>query len=383
MHTESVTPAAAWFLVGPTAVGKTAVAQHLAERTGASILSADAMLVYRGMDIGTAKPLPSERGQVRYFGLDLIDPDEPFSAGSWLARVRGELSGRAGPSDPPCALSIGGSGGSVLPLCDRTPVAGDLIVAGGTGLYIRALIQGIDASAADPARRQYWQERLAREGLAALRRELAARAPQAAASLADPENPRRVIRALEHFDAHGALPNGWHDAPRPRVVGLLLPRAVLHARIAARVEQMFAAGFLDEVAALRTGLPAWRTDSHTSRSVRTASQTHLHTSGSVQPVDGAGKAVVMADGAENRTTARQAIGYAEACDLLDKRITREQAIAQIVVRTRQLAKRQETWFRHQADVTWVEIAADEPVAAIAARVLAAWREHGPTPIRLS
>ena len=82
-------------------------------------------------------------------------------------------------------------------------------------------------------------------------------------------------------------------------------------------------------------------------------------------------------------TACQAIGYAEACDLLDNRITREQAIAQIVVRTRQLAKRQETWFRHQAEVTWIEISADEPVAAMAARVLAAWREHGPTPIRLS
>ena len=82
-------------------------------------------------------------------------------------------------------------------------------------------------------------------------------------------------------------------------------------------------------------------------------------------------------------TARQAIGYAEVCDLLDNRITRGQAIEQIVVRTRQLAKRQETWFRHQAEVTWVDISAYEPVAAIAARVLAAWSEHGPTPIRLS
>ena len=90
----------------------------------------------------------------------------------------------------------------------------------------------------------------------------------------------------------------------------------------------------------------------------------------------------VAGEAGSAATARQAIGYAEACDLLDNRITREQAVAQIVVRTRQLAKRQETWFRHQAAVTWIEIAPDEPVAAIASRVLAAWREHGPTPIRL-
>ena len=82
-------------------------------------------------------------------------------------------------------------------------------------------------------------------------------------------------------------------------------------------------------------------------------------------------------------TAPLAIGYEEVCALLDKRISREQAIEQIVIRTRQLAKRQETWFRHQAEVAWVGIAADEPVEAIAARVLAAWSEHGPTPIRLS
>ena len=370
-------PSAAWFLVGPTAVGKTAVAQHLAERTDAAILSADAMLVYRGMDIGTAKPLPSERGPVRYLGIDLADPDEPFSAGAWLARVRGALpGGRAGPLDPPIddalaervAPACGGSGNSALSLCDSAPVGGGLIVAGGTGLYVRALIHGLDASAADPARRQYWQERLAREGLEALRRELTARAPQAAAALADPENPRRVIRALEHLDAHGALPDTWRDAPKPRLVGLHLPRPALHARIAARVERMFADGLLDEVAALRARFPAWRCD-HTFKGVKCEPAIEKTSS--------------AAASSERAATARQAIGYAEACDLLDKRITQEQAIAQIVVRTRQLAKRQETWFRHQADVTWIEIAADEPVAAIAARVLAAWREHGPTPIRLS
>lgn len=338
MQPKNTVPAV-WFLVGPTAVGKTAVAQHLAERTGAAILSTDAMLVYRGMDIGTAKPTPEERGEVRYFGIDLVDTDQPFSTGAWLAQVRAQLAAAAQAVNPrPVATATE----DAKP--ERTPASSDWIAVGGTGLYVRALVQGLDAPAADPVRRQYWQERLTREGVTVLHRELAARAPQVAASLADPENPRRVIRALEHLDAHGMLPATWRDAPRPQLVGLHLPRPVLHARIAVRVERMFAAGFLDEVAALRARFPAWRVDSH---------------------------------------TARQAIGYAEACDLLDNHTTREQAVARIVVRTRQLAKRQETWFRHQADVTWIEIAPDEPVAAIAMRVLAAWRKHGPTPIRLS
>jgi tRNA dimethylallyltransferase len=349
-------PAAAWFLVGATAAGKTAVAQALAERTGAAILSADSMLVYRGMDIGTAKPPASERGSVRYFGIDLADPDETFSTGAWLAQVRAQLRAAG------------------VPQAGAAP-GGGLIVAGGTGLYVRALVQGLDAAAADPAQRRHWQERLACEGLDALRRELAARAPQALALLADPDNPRRVIRALEHLEVHGALPDGWQAGPQPQLVGLHLPRPALHARIAARVEKMFATGFLDEVAALRARFPAWRGDSHTSRGVRIAAEPlpAAHTPG----IEGENMASLAA------ATARQAIGYAEACDLLDNRITREQAVMQIATRTRQLAKRQETWFRHQAAVTWIEISADEPAAAIAVRVRAAWREHGPTPIRLS
>ena len=259
------------------------------------------------------------------------------------------------------------------------PTTSSLIAVGGTGLYVRALVHGLDATAADPEQRRRWQARLEREGLASLRRELAARAPQVAAALADPENPRRVIRALEHLDAHGALPGSWRAASRPQLVGLRLPRPVLHARIAARVERMFAAGFLDEVAVLRARFPAWREafvapDGRGSRGAGFENDEIGLESGCVSYHTSRG--VRMA-------TARQAIGYAEVCDLLDNRITRGQAIEQIVVRTRQLAKRQETWFRHQAEVTWVDISADEPVAAIAARVLAAWSEHGPTPIRLS
>ncbi len=338
--------AAAWFLVGATAVGKTGVAQYLAERTGAAILSVDAMLVYRGMDIGTAKPAVVERGAVRYFGIDLANPDEPFSTGVWLHGVRAQLA-----TERALEFAQPGAAGS------------GVLAVGGTGLYVRALTQGLEATAADPARRLYWQERLAREGLASLQRELAARVPEAMVATVDEKNPRRVIRALEHLEQHGALPVGWRAETVPQVVGLRLPRAALHQRIEARVRKMFEDGLLAEVAELRRRYPVWQRPP-----AMVAADAPSEITGGVGGV---------------MATACHAIGYAEVCDLLDKRITREQAVWQMVTRTRQLAKRQETWFRHQAEVTWLDLAADEPVAAVAARVLAAWSEHGPTPIRLS
>jgi tRNA dimethylallyltransferase len=326
LPTPGASGAFAWFLVGPTAVGKTAVAQAIAEQTGAAVLSADAMLVYRGMDVGTAKPSPGERNGVRYLGLDLVDPDQPFSVGAWIAQVRAQL-------DASTALPASAPVPGVL------PGPRDLLVAGGTGLYVRALTTGLDAVASDPDRRRYWNRRLAEEGIEALRSELFRRAPDARGQLDDPHNPRRVIRALEHLDACGALPSGWRQAPRPRLVGLHLPRTALHARIAQRIDRMFASGFADEVADLRARHPSWT------------------------------------------ETARQAIGYAEVCDWVDGRRTLDQTKEQIAVRTRRLAKRQETWFRHQAEMTWIEIAPEETASAIAARVLTVWREHGPTPIR--
>ena len=130
-------PGTAWLLAGPTASGKSAVAQWIAERHGAAVLSADAMLVYRGMDIGTAKPSPAERGGVPYLGLDCVSPGEPFSTGDWLAHARRGLAAL----DP----------------------ARPVIVAGGTGLYFRALLSGLDGEAADPARRVYWREFLGQD----------------------------------------------------------------------------------------------------------------------------------------------------------------------------------------------------------------------------
>jgi tRNA dimethylallyltransferase len=340
-------PPHAWFLVGCTATGKTAVSQCLAEQLHAAILSADAMLVYRGMDVGTAKPTPAERGDVPYFGIDLVDPDQPFSTGAWLDAVTKQLLNAecgmrnaefesAHNSSPP-ALHAPHS-------AFRIPHSDSLIVAGGTGLYVKALIAGLDVEAADPIRRAHWQSVFAAEGVAGLQRELQARDPQILAALADPLNPRRLIRALEQHDAHTPSPAAtsqrWSGQPQPTIVGLRLPRPQLHARIAARVARMFREDLAGEVRALRARYPAWS------------------------------------------ATAGRAIGYGEVCDWLDGRLSLEDAREQMVIRTRQLAKRQETWFRHQLQVAWIDIEADEPPAAIAPRVLDAWRQHGPTPIRL-
>ena len=312
----------AWILAGATATGKTAVAQLLAERLGCAILSADAMLVYRGMDIGTAKPAPAERGDVPYFGIDLVTPADAFSAGLWLA-------------DAARALKLTGQCGMGV-----SPMSPNLIIAGGTGLYLKALTAGFDSEAADPASRARWQALFDREGLVALREALAERAPDALASIADPSNPRRLIRALEHLDAHGGLPQQWKREPQASspVTVLHLPREQLHRRIERRVANMFRQGLVDEVRALRQTVPVWS------------------------------------------ATARQAIGYAEVCALLDGTLSEKAAFEKTLIRTRQLAKRQETWFRHQAQAVWLEIDENDPPAHVAGRVQETWRQHGPTPV---
>ncbi len=311
----------AWLLAGATATGKTAVAQLLAEQLGCAILSADAMLVYRGMDIGTAKPTPAERGSVPYSGIDLVTPAEPFSTGAWLADAVRALRK---PSPSSTGVSSENPG---------------LIVAGGTGLYLKALTDGFDSEASDPLCRARWQALFEREGLIALQHALAERVPGALASRIAPSNPRRLIRALEHLDTCGSLPQQWSlNPPAAPVTVLRLPRAQLHARIARRVERMFRQGLLDEVRMLRQLYPCWS------------------------------------------ATAAQAIGYTEACAVLDGTLGLREATERIVIRTRQLAKRQETWFRHQTQAVWLEIDDCDPPERIAQRVLDTWRQHGPTPL---
>ena len=293
------------------------MAQRLAERRGALIISADSMLVYRGMDIGTAKPTPAERGAVAYAGLDCVEPDQLFSVGDFLRVVQHFVSARPQPAAP-------------------------LIVVGGTGLYVSCLLHGLPQHPApDPARRQQLDELFKTGGLVALQGELERIVPGRLQELADPRNPRRIIRAIEM--AHeGSRPPAWRDAAAtaPRLCGLRWSPEALEQRIIRRVRSMYEGGLLDEAAALRR--------SHATLSA----------------------------------TARQAIGYAEAWDVLDGRLTREQAQAITVRRTRQLAKRQATWFRHQASVAWVDAQDGQSVDDRADAVEAQWELHGPSLIQL-
>ncbi len=281
----------AYILVGPTASGKSSVAQILAEQSGAPVVSADSMNIYRGMDIGTAKPSADERGTVRYFGIDLADPVESFSVGDWLAAVK--------------------------PAFAQTPV-----VAGGTGLYVKCLLAGLDdLPAADAALR----ERAEKMSLAALQAEAQETAPAAYAALADKENPRRLVRLIEH----GGTSNGWKKE-LPAVVGLHVERDVLLRRIAARVDQMYARGLVEEARGLA--------------------------------------------GLELSVTAEKAIGYAEAFAVLRGEMSEAQAKERTVIRTRQLAKRQMTWFRTQLQVEWVDAQNFQTLEKLAEEVSRVWKK---------
>ena len=307
-------PAQAWFLVGPTAAGKTDIAHALALARGARILCADSMTVYRGLDLGTAKPTPAQRAAVPYHGLDLRDPDQPFSVADYLDAARSALAEAASAGQP-------------------------MIVVGGSGLYIRCLLEGLRPGApADAGIRAEAGDLLARGGLAALQEQVRARAPAHFAALADRENPRRLIRAWEQAAAGAPVESTW-QGPRPILTGLTYPREELHRRIGQRVAAMFAAGLVEEARALRARFPVWS------------------------------------------DTAAQAIGYAEALTHLENGVTVQQAMERTAQRTRQLARRQLTWFRHQAEVQWVEAAPRQSLADQVHAVGQAWERHGITPLR--
>lgn len=306
----------AHFLVGPTASGKSAVAQYLAllGRPPRPILSADSMTIYRGMDVGTAKPEAADRAAVPSFGFDLVDPDRPFSVGDWLAAVRAAAPAIAACGAPP-------------------------IVVGGTGLYVKCLTEGLDSAPVDPVHRAAAEALLNAEGLEALQAATRALNPEEFAKLRDPENPRRVVRAYELLASGQPLPV-VEERPRPKLAGLALAPDELRARIARRARQMFAYGLVEEVRALRAKYPALS------------------------------------------ETARHAIGYEEAGLVLDGKISEEEAIRRTAVRTGQYAKRQMTWFRHQADVVWIEVGPRDGIERLAGKVQAVWRTHGPAALRI-
>jgi tRNA dimethylallyltransferase len=279
-------------IVGATATGKSALGMALAEELGGEIVSADALQVYRGLDLGTAKASAADRARVRHHLIDILDPDELYSAGEFARRGReaiAEIQGRR-----------------------RLPV-----VVGGSGLYLRALFQGMSAiPAGDPEVRRELRERLEAEGLEKLRAELARVDPTTERRLAIGDT-QRVLRALEVARATGRPLSAWiaeqpfgTQAIAAIRVGLTLPRGILYDRIAGRVAWMMEEGWLAEVEGLlRLGLSP-------------------------------------------RLPAFQAIGYRQLVRHLEGDGSLEQAIAEIVRETRRFAKRQETWFRKEPDVTW-------------------------------
>ncbi|MBP5542605.1 MAG: tRNA (adenosine(37)-N6)-dimethylallyltransferase MiaA [Kiritimatiellae bacterium] len=296
-------------IAGATATGKSAVAQWLAERTGAAIVSTDSMLVYRGMDVGTAKPSAEERGRVRYIGLDCVEPGERFSAGDWLQRVREGVA----------ALPAG------------TP----LIAAGGTGLYFRALQQGLDAPPCDLAVRQKFRALYDEGGIDALQAEMARLG--VAVPPGDGQNPRRLMRALEKATsgtpapAPAAAAGGFAPFANAAAFLLTMDRDALAARIERRARKMFDEGIVEEA-------------------VR-----------------------IFGDGAPSETAAG-AIGYAEALSFARGELTLEEAIERVSARTRQLAKRQRTWFRHQFEAVEVAVSPDDTPEAVATRIVALLRK---------
>lgn len=296
-------------LVGPTAVGKTEAAHILAVRSSAKILSADSMLVYKGMDVGTAKPDREDLKRFGYGGVDIVGSESDFNLAHYIEHAR-----------------------SVVEALTDAP----LIVVGGTGLYVKALTRGLDdAGRPNPELRSAAEAVYDRGGLEALQTFVARRAPESYGNLKDRDNPRRLIRALE---VSSEVQPSWHEREPQRLVGLWMDRGLLADRIAARVDRMYAAGLLDEVAGLLR-------EDRLSR------------------------------------TARQAIGYREAIAVLAGDMEWSDARERICTRTRRLAKSQMTWFRNQERVDWIDAGSFETAAAVADRVEEQWRENGRNQLR--
>ncbi len=220
----------AYLLAGPTASGKSAAANILARRMNAVILSADSMLVYKGMNIGTAKPSKEECEEFQIGGIDIVTPAEEFSTGAWLDAASKYVAGI--PKDKP------------------------LIVVGGTGLYFTALLAGLDRPKLDAEAIEEADRLIAEKGIVAAFKELQKRDPIAAKRLADPENPRRLSAALARAAAGvSVMPKA--DRIFPSYPVLDVPRELLRSRIEKRLWQMFDEGWADEVRSLKEQYPEW------------------------------------------------------------------------------------------------------------------------------
>ena len=295
-----------WVVVGATGTGKTALSLDLAEALGArgraaEVVNADAMQLYRGMDIGTAKLPESERRGIPHHLFDVLEPSDDAAVAWYQPAARaviGEIHARGA----------------------------DAILVGGSGLYVSSVVYDFRFPPRDAALRAALEADLDREGPGALYARLRDLDPVTAGRV-DPRNGRRIVRALEVLAqgeaTHGAaLPDEpvlWHTPTR--LIGVQVPREELVTRLDARVQAMWREGLVAEVAALR------------------------------------------AAGLEDGVTARRAIGYAQALAQLDGELSEADAIAQTQALTRRYARRQVSWFRRYADTTWVAPGADAAALA--------------------
>lgn len=297
-------------IVGATGTGKSALALALAERwaargIAAEVVNADAMQLYRGMDIGTAKLSPAERNGVPHHLIDVLDVTDEASVAQYQSEARGAIE----------------------QILQRDAVP---IVVGGSGLYVAAVLTDFRFPGTDAGIRARWEAELAERGPASLHAALRDRDPAAAAAIG-PHNGRRLVRALEVIEFTGEPFGAGLDArERPwypyRQLGLALDRDQLVPRLDERVLGMWRAGLLDEVRGL------------------------------------------LAQGLEQGVTARRAIGYAQAVAQLQGELDEREAVAQTQALTRRYARRQVGWFRRDTTVEWLDAAADDLVEAAAHRL---------------
>ena len=277
-------------LVGATASGKTGLSLDLAERLGGEVVNTDAMQVYRGMDVGTAKLPEAERRGIAHHLLDLLEVTEPATVALFQGWARGAIDDIRGR--------------------DATPV-----LVGGSALYTRAIVDRFEFPGTDDSLRRELEAELERVGSHALHQRLAGVDPEAAAQIL-PDNGRRVVRALEVVALTGrpfsaSLPRLEYADPLTVQIGVDIDRPTLDERIARRVEEMFAGGLVEEVEAL------------------------------------------LARGLAEGRTASRAIGYREVMGYLAGDRSLAEAIEQTTVATRRFARRQDSWFRKDPRIVWV------------------------------
>jgi tRNA dimethylallyltransferase len=277
-------------IVGPTASGKSAQAILIAQRINGEIVSADSMQAYRGLDIGTATPTLAERGGVRHHMLDEWEMMHPLTVVEFRDRARAAIEQVAQAGYAP-------------------------ILVGGSGLYVRAITEEFDFPGTDPAIRAAWEDELSVRGAAGLHAVLAERDPQAAAHI-EPTNGRRIVRALEVLEItdrpfQARLPEPQDVYPTLRI-GVRIDRQILDQRIEQRVNEMWAAGFVEEVASL------------------------------------------LAQGLATSPTASRALGYAAILDYLAGRCSEQEAKNSTIRQTRTFARRQQRWFGRDHRITWID-----------------------------